>query len=197
MEKDKSLIYSGVVVIGGSAGSLSVLLNLLVDLNPRLMIPVIVVIHRMSSNDNMLVNLLQSKCKLKVREAEEKERLLPGVVYLCPADYHLLIESDRTISLDFSEKVNFSRPSIDVTLQSVAEVFGDGTVGILLSGANNDGTEGLRAVMEKGGITVAQCPADAEVDFMPKMAIDGGVVKYIINKEEIAEFINKLNPLIY
>ncbi|RYG29598.1 MAG: chemotaxis protein CheB, partial [Chitinophagaceae bacterium] len=110
---------------------------------------------------------------------------------------HLLIEKDHTFSLDFSEKINFSRPSIDVTMQSAAEVYGAGATGILLSGASIDGTEGLRSIGGKDGFTVVQEPEDAEVAYMPKQAIDAGVAKLILHRDGLAAFINNLSPLFY
>lgn len=196
MEENK-VRYAGVVVIGGSAGSLEVLLQLLPEIDQGLMIPIVLVIHRKAATDTSLTDLLSSRSHLPVREPEEKEALLPGTVYLCPSDYHLLIEKDHTFSLDFSEKVNFSRPSIDVTMQSAAEVYSEGTTGILLSGASIDGTEGLRWISKKNGFTVVQDPADAEVAYMPQQAIHAGVAGQVLKKKELASFINGLSPLFY
>lgn len=195
--EEKRIIYSGVLVIGGSAGSLDVLLQLMPKLNPKLMLPVILVIHRKASQDNSLTDLLSSRSVLPAKEAEEKEQLMPGTVYLCPADYHLLIEKDHTFSLDFSEKVNFSRPSIDVTMISAAEVYGSGTTGILLSGASIDGTEGLASIRSKKGFAVVQDPTDAEVAYMPQQAIAAGASDLVLRRDELAEFINHLSPLFY
>ncbi|RYG53121.1 MAG: chemotaxis protein CheB [Chitinophagaceae bacterium] len=194
---EEKIIYSGIIVIGGSAGSLEILLKVLPKVNPRLMIPVIVVIHRKATQDTSLTELLASRSALPVKEAEEKEQLLPGVVYLCPADYHLLIEKDHTVSLDYSEKVNFSRPSIDVTMQSAAEVYKNAATGILLSGASVDGTEGLKAIFNENGYTVAQHPADAEVAYMPQQAIHAGVASRVLHRDELAQFINNLSPLFF
>ncbi len=194
---EEKIIYSGIVVIGGSAGSLEVLMHILPDLNARLMIPVVLVIHRKASQDNSLAELLSSRTVLPMKEADEKDQLLPGTIYLCPADYHLLIEKDHTISLDFSEKVNFSRPSIDVTMQSAAEVYGSAVTGILLSGASVDGTEGLRTIRAKNGFAVVQEPSDAEVAYMPKQAITAGQADLILTRDKFANFINDLAPLFF
>src|SRR5690606_14100242 len=107
-----------------------------------------------------------------VKEAEEKEFLRRGQVYLVPGDYHLLIERDGSVSLDISEKVHFSRPSIDVTLESAAEIYGEKLAVILLSGASPDGAEGLRQVKESGGLCMVQHPGSAEMSVMPKLAIE-------------------------
>ena len=192
MEKDSLSGRKKIVVIGGSAGSLAVLLYLLPKLNLNLSVPIIIVIHRKASNDDLLTDLLNSKTKLLVKEAEEKELLKPGCVYICPPNYHLLIEKDFPLSLDYSEKVNFSRPSIDVTFQSAADVFKDDTICVLLSGGNNDGTNGLIFTKSKGGKTVVQNPENAEVPYMPQFAISKNCVDLILNKDELPAFINSL-----
>ena len=196
MEED-TVIYSGLIVIGGSAGSLEILIHVLSQLNPAFMIPIVVVMHRKATNDSSLTELLASRSRLPVTEPEEKEQILPGTVYICPADYHLLIEKDRTFSLDFSEKVNFSRPSIDVSMQSASDVYLNGTTGILLSGASKDGTEGMRAISDNRGYTIVQDPVDAEVPFMPQQAIQAGFVDAVLKRDEMVAFINRLSPLLY
>ena len=192
MEENSASGGEKVVVIGGSAGSLGVILYLLPRLNKNLSVPIIIVIHRKASNDNLLTQLFKSRTKLEVKEAEEKEFLKPGCVYICPPNYHLLIEKDFTLSLDYSEKINFSRPSIDVTFQSAADAYGNGTLCILLSGGNNDGTNGLIYTKEKGGKTIVQNPETAEVPYMPQEAISNNAADLIANKEDIAAIINLL-----
>mgnify|MGYP003575486273 CR=1 FL=1 len=181
------------LVIGGSAGSIEVIIKILQGLSPDLSIAIVIIIHRKSSSDSSLTDLFASKCPVKVTEAEEKEEILPGRVYLAPANYHLLIETNHTLSLDSSEKVQFSRPSIDVTFESAAEVYGQSLAGLLLSGANSDGSEGLLAIANSGGLTIVQNPESAEVDFMPKAAIFKTVVDYVINTDELPAFINQIS----
>jgi two-component system, chemotaxis family, protein-glutamate methylesterase/glutaminase len=183
---------TALIVIGGSAGSLDVLLQLLPAIGLEFSIPIIIVLHRKSSNDNLLADLLSSRTHLKVKEADEKEPVRPGHIYIAPADYHLLLEADRTFSLDYSEKVNYSRPSIDVVFHSAAEVYGPSLVCFLLSGANSDGTEGFRTVQEKGGTTIAQDPDTAEVDYMPRNAILQHCADKVLTREEMAAYINSL-----
>lgn len=180
------------LIIGGSAGSLDVLLEIFPDLKKEINFPIILVTHRKSGNDSLLTDLLQSRTGLKVREAEEKEPVLAGNVYITPADYHLLIEDDKTISLDYSEKINYSRPSIDVTFQSAAEVFKNGLVCILLSGSNADGVEGLKTVNNLGGFVVIQNPNTAIMPYMPQQAVNNVKPHIILDSFEMAEFINKL-----
>ncbi len=160
------------VVIGGSAGSLDVILKILAVLPGVLPVPVVIVLHRKNSNDTLLTDLLSTKTRLRVKEVEEKEPLRPGHLYIAPADYHLLIEKDYTFSLDDSEKINYSRPSIDATFETAADVYGFSLIAILLSGANTDGVEGLKKIKQSGGLTIVQEPESAEVSYMPQQAIN-------------------------
>jgi two-component system chemotaxis response regulator CheB len=179
------------IVIGGSAGSLHAILQLLPALDTNLGAAIIIVLHRQSHYDSVLTELLGVKTTLEVKEAEEKEPVLPGVIYIAPADYHLLLESDYTFSLDYSEKVNFSRPSIDVTFSAAASVYGKNLAALLLSGANADGTEGLQSVKAMGGITAVHNPVNAEVDFMPRQAMNQVTVDHVLEIAEMADFINR------
>jgi two-component system chemotaxis response regulator CheB len=160
------------VVIGGSAGSLDVILKMLTALPGHLPAPVVIVLHRKNSNDNLLADLLSTKTSLRVKEVEEKEPIRPGYLYIAPADYHLLIEKDYSFSLDDSEKINYSRPSIDATFETAADVYSSSLIGILLSGANTDGVEGLKKIKQSGGLTIVQEPDSAEVSYMPQQAIN-------------------------
>jgi two-component system chemotaxis response regulator CheB len=168
------------VVIGGSAGSLQVIFDLLGPLRPGVRLSLLVVLHRHTQNDSSLEELMSVKTKLPCKEVEEKEPILPGVIYICPADYHVLIEKDRSFSLDYSERVNFSRPSIDVSFKSAADVYGPALICVLLSGGNADGAEGLEYAKERGSTTIVQDPATAEVAYMPQVAIDKVKVDFIL-----------------
>ena len=180
------------LVIGGSAGSLEVILNLVAQL-PRLPnAVVIIVVHRKKDNDSILVDLLSSRTRLPVKEVEDKEPMLLNTVYLAPPDYHLLIERADLFSLDSSEKIQFSRPSIDVTFESVAEAFGNKTIGILLSGANADGAAGLAKIRQAGGYTIVQDPATADVGFMPQQALELTPVDRVLPAGEIPALLEKL-----
>lgn len=192
MEKNSIANKCSLLIIGGSAGSLDIILKLLPDLRLDLSFPIIVVLHRKKSSDSVLANIFASKTSLIVKEAEEKGVIASGCIYIAPADYHLLIEKDHTLSLDFSEKVNFSRPSIDVTFETAAEAYESGLVGLLLSGASGDGTEGLKVVKAFGGTAWVQNPLTAQVAFMPQQAIAEVEVDQIIDADEIANYINTL-----
>lgn len=177
-----------VLIIGGSAGSLDALLKIL----PQLAIPsfsLVIVLHRKSSEDTTLEELIEAKSSIPVMEVEDKTPLLPGSIYIAPADYHLLFENDCTLSLDLSEKVNYSRPSIDVSFESAAEVYGPALTAVLLSGANADGTSGLVAVKHAGGTVIVQDPDTADVPFMPKNAIEHITPDYILSPEGLREWI--------
>lgn len=182
-----------IFLIGGSAGSLKVIIEVLPHLSRNLSFPIIIVLHRKGTTDSSLSDLLKIKSGLKVVEAEEKDKLLPGVIYLAPPDYHLLIENEYTISLDFSEKFNYSRPSIDITFISASEVYKENTTALLLSGANADGVQGLISIKEKNGTTLVQEPTTAEVKYMPTQAISNAKIDYILKPEEIADYINQLS----
>ena len=183
----------GALIIGGSAGSLDVLLEIFPALRNDIGFPIVLVIHRKASNESLLTDLLKSRTTLEVSEAEEKEFLSPGKVCIAPADYHMLIEEDQSISLDYSEKVNYSRPSIDVTFQSAAEVFGEKLVCILLSGSNADGVEGLKSVNNFGGRVVIQNPNTAIMPYMPQQAVQNVKPHVILDSHNMADYINKLN----
>ena len=180
------------LVIGGSAGSLDVLLKVLPDIDPVLPFPIIIVLHRKSGQESLLTDLLSTKTKLRVKEVEEKEKLVGTTLYIAPPDYHLLIENDKTFSLDASEKINFSRPSIDVSFESASQVFKENLVCLLLSGANSDGTKGLQKVNEKGGSVIIQDPSSAIVPFMPEYAIENVANDAILDPKEMANYINQL-----
>ena len=178
-------------MVGGSAGSLEVIIKMLGSLvNNRLAI--LLIVHRKGSIHSSLASLLDMKTAVIVKEAEEKEFIKPGYVYIAPADYHLLIERNGSMSLDYSEKVNFSRPSIDVSFECAADVFGDRVIGILLSGGNADGVEGLKSIRKAGGICVVQDPGTALVSYMPQHAINEIEPDKILNGAEIADFLNDI-----
>ena len=192
MEENQLNPLDNVVVIGGSAGSLDVLLNVFPNLENIDSIVIILILHRRNSDDNVLEELLRMKSGLKVREIEDKTPIKAGRIYVAPADYHLLIETRLEFALDVSEKVHYSRPSIDVAFESAADVFGEKLTAILLSGANSDGTEGLITVKSRKGIAIIQSPETAEVPYMPTHALKNLEADYVLAPTEIAAFIRNL-----
>jgi two-component system, chemotaxis family, protein-glutamate methylesterase/glutaminase len=180
------------LVIGGSAGSLDVIMQFLAVLPPPDRLAIIIVVHRKNA-DSILVELLSGLTTWTVKEAEEKEPIEAGTIYLAPPDYHLLIEMDKTLSLDFSEKVHYSRPSIDVSFETAAEAYGTELACLLLSGANADGVEGLKAVHHFGGITLVQDPEEATVSYMPRMALEELKVDKVIKLKDLGTLAAQLN----
>lgn len=183
------------LIIGGSAGSLQVILSILSTLRPGISLPVLVVLHRNNIFESSLEELFAARTRIPVKEVEEKEPVLSGIIYLSPADYHVLLEKDGTFSLDYSERVHFSRPSIEVTLLSAADVYGSGLTALLLSGGNADGAEGMAYVKEKGGTTVVQDPDTADVPYMPQQAITRAKMDFILPADELPIFIRELANL--
>jgi two-component system chemotaxis response regulator CheB len=181
-----------IIIIGGSAGSLQAIFRLFTGMDNISHIAIIIVIHRSHGTEQGLEEIISAKTGLPVKEIEEKEIPVSGTLYICPPDYHLLFEKDESFTLDYSEKVNYCRPSIDVTFQSAADVFGSSAICILLSGANSDGAEGLAYVQEKKGTAIVQNPEDAEVPYMPLQAIHRNIVDHIFTMEEIRSFIEAL-----
>lgn len=180
------------LIIGGSAGALEVILNALPQLTYELPFAIIIVLHRKQSADTTLIDLLSAKTSRPVVEANDKDAILPGNIYIAPADYHLLIENNHTLSLDYSEKVNFSRPCIDITFQTAAEVYREKLACLLLSGASADGVEGLELVKATKGLTAVQDPATAEVAYMPQKALEKMEVDVIVESSKVIDFIRQL-----
>ena len=180
------------LIIGGSAGSLEVILKAFPKLDKELPFAIIIVLHRKPNTDSTLIDLLSAKTKIPVIEANEKEPIKKGHIYVAPADYHLLIENDRTLSLDYSEKVNFSRPCIDITFQTAAETYQNTLACLLLSGASTDGVEGLELVKALSGITAVQDPQTAEVPYMPQKALEKIKVDFVVETGKVGDFVNSL-----
>ena len=180
------------LLIGCSAGGFNLVYELVSGLPAKYPLPVIVVIHRSRKYKSSMEELLNSKSKIEVRLAGDKESIKKGCVYFAPPDYHLLLEPEGCFSLDSSEPVLYSRPSIDVTFKSVSDVYNDNVIAMLLSGANEDGADGLRYIHERGGLVVVQDPDNAEVRRMPEAALNrikGGLV---LNNSEIFSFLNSI-----
>lgn len=180
------------VVVGTSVGGVHALKILLAALPVNFMPAVIIVQHRGESSDYYLVELLQQSTSLLVKEVEDKETLEKGTVYLAPAGYHVLIESDYSLSLSVDDKVNYCRPSIDVLFESAADVFQDCLIGVLLTGANADGAKGIKKIKDLKGLTVIQNPKTAESPYMPQSAINTIKVDHIIDLDKIAPLLVKL-----
>ena len=159
------------VIIGASAGALEALSSLLPTLPADFPLPIFVVVHVPPGKRSVLAEIFNAKCRLRVIEAEDKEPIEPGVIYFAPPNYHMLFEDPTSIALSGDDEVLFSRPSIDVAFESAAEVWGAGLIGIVLTGANQDGAKGLQVIFNAGGRVIVQNPEDAYAAAMPEAAI--------------------------
>jgi two-component system chemotaxis response regulator CheB len=182
------------IVIGTSAGGIEALSIVLPGVPATLRASIFIVIHLPRRRPSLVVDLFQTKCARPVREAEDKERVEPGTVYFAPPDYHLLLDAGPQLALSIDDLVHFSRPSIDVLFESAAELYGERLLGIIMTGASEDGASGLRAVHQAGGITVVQQPQTAAAPLMVESALKGCPVDYVLSLEEIAALLQRLDP---
>ncbi len=180
------------IVIGVSAGGMEALPIILEPLPEDFPVPILIVQHISPHSDGYLPRYLDSICRVKVREAEEKDVLRPGTVYVAPANYHLLVEEDRTLSLSVEERVNFARPSVDVLFETASEAFGSRVVGIILTGANRDGSMGLKKIRQNHGLCIVQSPETAFAHDMPRAAIAACPVDHILPLHQISPFLCRL-----
>jgi len=174
-----------IVGIGTSWGGLTALTKLLGDLPADFSIPVVVVQHRSPDSDRLLGQLLQDRTALRVCEIEDKDELTPGTVHLAPANYHVLIE-EGYVSLTIEEPVRFSRPSIDVMLTSAADTYGSAAIGVVLTGANEDGARGLAHIVKHGGLALVQNPKTAEIPVMPASAARAVPTAEVLSLDRLA-----------
>lgn len=179
------------VVIGASAGAIQALSLILPELPADFPLPVLIVVHVPADRDNILAPLFAPRCRMAVREAEDKELALPGTIYFAPPDYHLLVEDDGSLSLSTDEPVLYSRPSIDVLFESAADAFGEALVGIILTGASTDGAAGLKTICDAGAITLVEEPETAYADTMPLAAIAACPAARVLTLDAIAEYLTK------
>jgi two-component system chemotaxis response regulator CheB len=181
-----------IVAIGGSAGAVDVLTGVLATLPARGAVPVVVVVHLPADRPSHLPAVLAGRCPAPVREAEDKEPVAAGTVYVAPPGYHLLIERERTFALSMDDAVLFSRPAIDVLFETAAEVYGAHAAGVVLTGASHDGARGLRAIEDAGGACIVQRPETAVVPGMPTAAIAATRGPHVLRVPEIAAWLGAL-----
>ncbi len=177
------------VVIGTSAGGLAALTTILSALPADYPVPVIIVQHRARTEPTLLEEVLSYKSRIRIAQADEKQEIMPGTVYFAPGDYHLLIEQNRTFSLSFDPPVHYSRPSIDVLFESAAAAYQKKLLAIILTGANSDGSDGIRMIRRMGGTTVAQKPVSAAHQAMPQAAVNTGCIQHILELDEITKLL--------
>lgn len=181
------------VAVGASWGGLEALGKLLSGLRPGFSVPVAIVQHRSAlTPDGAMQQYLSARCLMPVIEAEDKEPLDRGRVYLGPPDYHLLVEEGQ-LSLSLDAPVAYSRPSVDVLFETAAESYGAGTAAVVLTGANSDGSAGAVRVREAGGVVLVQDPAEAERPEMPTAAIAAGAAHHVLRLQQLAAVLNDLD----
>lgn len=174
-----------VIVVGVSTGGIKALKRLLSRLPTDFPLPILIVQHIRPDSGSGLAKLLDELCPIRVKEAEEEEQLVPGCAYLAPANYHLLVERDETISLSAEPLVNFARPAVDVLFESAAEAFGNAVIGVILTGAGYDGARGMVKIKEKDGVAIVQAPEDAEAPSMPKHALSLVAADHVVTIEQL------------
>ncbi|CAN7657926.1 chemotaxis protein CheB [Acidovorax sp. Leaf76] len=181
------------IVVGGSSGGVEALVALLPALPATLQAPLVVVLHLPRDRRSLLADIFRQRCALPLQEAGDKDELQPGNVYFAPPDYHLLLDEGPRLSLSVDAPVHFSRPSIDVLFESAADLYGPRLVGILLSGANEDGARGLAAIRSAGGLAIVQDPASAPMPAMPLAALASTPVDHTLPPAGIAALLAQLH----
>lgn len=185
-----------VIVIGASAGAVEALMRLLPVLPGNYPLALLIVVHLPPYTESSLASLLASRCQIRVKEAEDKETVVPSTAYIAPPNYHLLVEPDGLLSLSSDEPVLYSRPSIDVLFESAADAYGTSAAGVILTGANSDGACGLRALSDAGGLALVQSPASAEASAMPQAALNACPAARALKLDELAEVLKTELPLL-
>ena len=180
------------IVIGASAGGVEALGLILPALPATFRPSLLIVLHLPRERPSLLVEIFEKRCALPIREADDKEPIEPGTVYFAPPDYHMLVERNRQIALSTEEPVHYSRPSVDVLFESAADVYGSRLLGIILTGANQDGAAGLHAIHRAGGVTVVQQPDGAKVPLMIVSALQRNPADFVLSLPEIAALLERL-----
>lgn len=182
-----------IIVIGGSAGSYTVVRSILSSLPVTFRIPVVLCLHRLKESRNGFDESLNMISKLTVIEPLDKQKIKGGSVYLSPANYHLIIENNKTFALSIGMEENYSRPSLDITFDTAASVYKSKMTVILLSGANGDGAKGIYNSYRLGAYTIVQDPKDALFDIMPNEALKYFTPHEILSCQEIIKMLLKLH----
>ena len=180
------------VTIGVSSGGVQALKRLLGQLPAEFPLPILIVQHISPDAGDGMARLLNEYCALQVKEADEQEHVEVGRVYLAPPNYHLLVERDGLMSLAADGYVSYARPSVDVLFESAAAAYGDALIGVVLTGANFDGSRGLKTIKDAGGCAVVQDPTDAEASQMPAAALAATQADHVVPLAQIAELLQRL-----
>ena len=181
------------IVIGVSLGGMKAMKIMFSHLPNGFKTPIIIVQHISAHSDSQWIQLLNETYTIDIKEADEKEKIENGKVYFAPPNYHLLIEKNKTFSLTIDERVNYARPSIDVLFESAAEAYKNKVIGIILTGSNSDGTNGIKRIQKCGGLAIVQDPKTAEAAYMPISAISAIQPDYILSLEDIIKLLIKLD----
>lgn len=181
------------IVIGSSTGGFYALKHIISTLPEGFALPILIVQHISANSDNFMAKYLHGLAKVIVKEADEKEPILPGTVYIAPPNYHLLVEEDFSISLSTEQKRNYARPSVDVLFETAAAAYENHLIGVVLTGANHDGALGLLAVKKAGGLTIVQDPKQSEAYVMPQSAIEKANPDFILSLDDIAKKLIELD----
>lgn len=184
-----------ILLIGGSAGSFSIVNKLLAGLPEDYYLPIVMCLHRLKDKREGFQEALRIKSRLPVREPHDRQMIEPGTVYLAPSNYHLLFDNKEQFGLAITELVQYSRPSIDVLFDSATDIYGQRVLCVLLSGANRDGALGAKRVIDAGGTVLVQHPSDSVMDTMPKAALDSTEIEYSLPSDDILETLQNLNTL--
>ncbi|OFX49920.1 MAG: chemotaxis protein CheB [Bacteroidetes bacterium GWA2_30_7] len=182
-----------IILIGGSAGSFSVVTQILTELPKNFRIPIVLCLHRLKHVRSGFAEALSLKSSNPVIEPYDKDRIEEGKIYIAPANYHLYIEAHKHFALSTEDSINHSRPSIDVTFVSTASVYKENVIAIILSGANNDGAYGIKRVKDLGGITIVQNPEECQVSTMPVSSIRIMKPDFILSSTEIIKYLIDIN----
>ncbi|WHS62889.1 chemotaxis protein CheB [Pseudomonas sp. G2-4] len=184
---DRSRIEA--IVVGASAGGVEALLKVFGQLRKGFCVPILVVLHLPDERDSQLARVFGHRLAVPVEEAQDKQDVVPGTLYVATPGYHLSVEADRSLSLSLEEPVHHSRPSIDVLFESAADAYGPNLLAVVLTGANSDGAKGLAKVRELGGITVVQDPNEAQVSTMPEAALALHEPDHILTLQDIGQLL--------
>lgn len=183
------------VVVGASAGGIEALMTVFGALTTRFSLPIVIVLHMPDGRRSQLAEVFGRRLALPVKEADDKESIVPGTLYFAAPGYHLSIEQDRSFSFSREEQVHYSRPSIDYLFASAADAYGSHLMGILLTGANQDGAAGLVQIQRQGGLTVVQDPNDARVATMPEAALALHQPDYLLSLQGIGRLLVELERI--
>lgn len=182
----------GAIVMGVSMGGVDALGILLGGLPGDFPLPLLIVHHTAPDSESTLAGMLNGRCALRVKEADEEESITPGTAYLAPPNYHLLVDKGGTLALSVDAPVNFARPSVDVLFESAANAFGPALIGVILTGAGSDGAQGLKMIKERGGTAIVQTPEEAEAESMPRSALAAVEADHVLPLKDISGLLSAL-----